>query len=152
MPPAPAVAPLSFSVVGRPAPQGSKTRTKFGMRDDNADTLKPWRDSVTTAALEALAAQGRGMPFGHGVPVAVEATFYLPPTVAAQKAWDKGRTMIPVARFDVDKLARGLLDAISGIAIWDDGQVVDLLVWKRYALGRYPGADVKVSLLVAEAA
>lgn len=145
MPPDADVAPLRFTAVGVPAPQGSKRHIGKGVMVESSKLLKPWRDTVTTAVLEALAAQGRGMPFGHGVPCVVEAVFYLPPTVAAQKAYDRGRITVPAARNDVDKLSRGLLDAITGVAIWDDGQVVELHASKRYALGRPPGADVTVS-------
>jgi Holliday junction resolvase RusA-like endonuclease len=33
---------------------------------------------------------------------------------------------------DIDKVARALLDALTGIAYTDDAQVVDLIISKRY--------------------
>lgn len=153
MPPAvavdPTAEPLSFTAVGAPAPQGSKRHVGGGIMVESSKRLKPWRDTVTTAALEALAARGSGMLFGHGVPVAVEATFFRPPTLGAERDRKRGRLTVPTGRFDIDKLGRGLLDAISGIVIWDDGQVADLRVSKRWAFDRPPGVDVTVSRWVA---
>lgn len=143
------IAPLSFTVVGTPAPQGSKRHVGGGRMVEMSKRLPAWRDSVVTAAMAELAKQGRGMPFGHGVAVAIEATFFLPPTLGAQRTHDRGRAVVPVARLDLDKLSRSLLDAVTGIVIWDDGQIADLTARKRFAFGRPPGADVTVSAWVA---
>jgi Holliday junction resolvase RusA-like endonuclease len=44
---------------------------------------------------------------------------------------------------DIDKLARGVLDALSGVLFHDDAQVIDLRVGKRYA-----GADEPASAAI----
>jgi hypothetical protein len=49
---------VEFMIAGIPAPQGSKTRTKWGVREDNPAT-KPWRSAV---AWEATAAMMRRPP------------------------------------------------------------------------------------------
>lgn len=45
----------------------------------------------------------------------------------------KGAPMRPVTKPDVDKLARAVLDALTGHAFRDDSQVVDLHVVKAYS-------------------
>lgn len=48
-------------------------------------------------------------------------------------------------RGDVDKLARAVLDALTGIAYEDDSQVCELLVTKRYCLrGEAFGAGIRI--------
>src|SRR6185312_11857840 len=39
---------------GRPITQGSKIKTRHGLVDDNAKTLKPWRNTVRLAAEDAV--------------------------------------------------------------------------------------------------
>lgn len=43
----------TITAIGHPITQGSKVRTQWGMRDSNGDRLKPWRDTVTAAAIDA---------------------------------------------------------------------------------------------------
>jgi Holliday junction resolvase RusA-like endonuclease len=50
---------------------------------------------------------------------------------------------MPVSRPDIDKLARAVLDAMTGPIIYDDAQVVRLLVTKCYDLN--PGVVIDVS-------
>lgn len=61
--------------------------------------------------------------------------------VAIPASWSKNRVqgaingeVIPVHRFDVDNVAKAILDALNGIAYDDDGRVCQLNVSKRYAL------------------
>ena len=44
---------LEFRVVGIPAPQGSKTLTRYGALMESSKKVKPWRQDVIHAALEA---------------------------------------------------------------------------------------------------
>ena len=46
---------VAVTVYGKPVTQGSKVRTKWGIRDDNADRLRPLREAVKQAALDAPA-------------------------------------------------------------------------------------------------
>ena len=50
--------------------------------------------------------------------------------------------MVPGTRPDLDKLARALLDGITGVVVKDDSLVVDLMVGKRY--GEAPGVVVEI--------
>jgi len=48
----------------------------------------------------------------------------------------------PVVKPDVDKLARALLDALTGVAYGDDAQVVEMHVCKTY------GDDARTTVTV----
>ena len=72
---------IEFTVPGVPAPQGSKVRTKWGMREDNPAT-RPWRQAV---GFEALAAMTGAPPFSGALRLEVEFRFPRPksaPTAA----------------------------------------------------------------------
>lgn len=45
---------LEFTVDGIPQPQGSKTRTNYGLREDNRN-LQPWRQAIIAEARRAMA-------------------------------------------------------------------------------------------------
>lgn len=122
---------LTVVAVGRPAPQGSKTRTRYALRDANAERLKPWREAVRWSAVEAIGDDWTPM---QG-PLYVRATFTLPKPASAPKR----RRSWPIAARsgDLDKLARAALDALTDAAVWlDDAQVTTL-----HARKTYPGED-----------
>jgi crossover junction endodeoxyribonuclease RusA len=52
---------------------------------------------------------------------------------------------------DLDKLVRGVFDALSGLCFEDDARVVDLRATKRLAaLGEKPGLEVVITDLPEE--
>ncbi len=114
---------LTVVAYGRPRPQGSKVRNRYGgVRDDNAEKLRPWRQSVAYAALQAL----DGRPRIEG-PVAVDVCF----TFDRPKSAPRSRRVWPITRSsgDLDKLLRAVLDAMTDAGAWrDDSQVVRLTV------------------------
>lgn len=133
---------LAITVHGKPVTQGSKTRTRWGMRDDNGDRLRPWRESVKHAAFDAL--DGGDRLEG---PVQVEVAF----TFDRPKSAPKRRPCWPVTRSsgDVDKLVRAVFDALTDAGVWrDDAQVVEVGARKLHVGDtgslRVPGAVVLV--------
>ena len=130
-----AVMRQSFFVRGIPAPQGSKTafvvNGKAVMREASRN-VKDWRAAVSFV----LQDKWRG-PVLVG-PVAVNITFHMPKPKSARK-----KDIWPAKRPDIDKLARAVLDGLTGIAFKDDAQVVDLTVLKIYG-----GAKLGAELLV----
>ncbi|MCW2897777.1 MAG: putative Holliday junction resolvase [Streptosporangiaceae bacterium] len=134
---------LVVIVYGKPVTQGSKTRTKWGIRDDNADRLRPWREAVKTAALDVLC--GRERLEG---PVSVDVVF----TFDRPRSAPKSRPCWPITRSsgDLDKLERAVFDALTDAGVWrDDSQVVDVRARKVHvgddrAL-HIPGAVLAVS-------
>lgn len=149
---------ISIYVHATPQPQGSKTRTKFGMRDDNAPRLKPWREAVKTAALDARQARGHGEvalspPFDGPVRVDLVLIFVRP-----KGHWRTGRNAhllrdsapsVPITKPDIDKCQRSVFDALTDAGVWrDDSYVVDVRAVKRYAvLDETAGADITVRTL-----
>jgi len=141
---------LSFDVMGDPVPQGSKRTvpTKAGPRavESNRERLLPWRDSVAAAAQVAIAHDetlgGRytpaELPLVPAGPVALALTFTIRRPLSHYGTGRNARQLRPSApwyvpiRPDVDKLVRAVLDALTGVAYRDDGQVAALRVAKVY--------------------
>lgn len=151
---------ITFTVRGLPAPQGSKRafRNKHSGRIQQVESSKrvaPWRSDVRDAAMAALDNEvlgGRPNP-GYALtgPVAVELAFRWPRPKGHYGTGRNAGVLKPAAPVwpatlpDLDKLARAVLDALTGIVWVDDAQVVDLGLRKRYADGEGPGVTVTVS-------
>lgn len=159
---------MRITVYGKPITQGSKTRTRWGMRDSNGDTLKPWRDNVRSAARDAMMRQnGSGVievdSFGPA-PVNVTITFTFPRPqnhYGTGKFADRVRGSAPPypsshAAGDLDKCVRAIFDALTDAGVFnDDAQVVLLMAQKIYAgtpgaLDR-PGAVIDVTAVGSHA-
>ena len=127
-----------------PAPQGSKVRTRFGMREASK-RVGPWRDAVRS---EALAAR---QPLIEGAcKVTAEFRFLRPGSHLTAKglASKAYRQHYTVKRNDIDKCCRSTLDGLSGAAYADDCLVVQLHASQRYCVpGERPGAFVTVEEL-----
>ncbi len=131
---------ISFTVLGRPAPQGSLkgfvVNGKVRMRSQLSDTM-PWRQQVGWTALA-----NRPSPdiwAQRHVPVAIGMRFFFAPP----KKMPKGRTRPAVAP-DVDKLQRAVFDSLKGILYVDDGQVVDILA----PTGKFYGLPERVEIII----
>ena len=132
---------VSFRVYGIPSPQGSKSAYVRGGRailvESSAKTLKPWRDSITHAAVEAM---GGAVPFGQkfaGIELVV--TFYMPPPATVKRAR-------PSVAPDLSKLVRACEDALTAGGVWaDDSRVTKTISEKVYATpDNPPGANITV--------
>lgn len=135
---------IRFEVLGDPMTQGSKSAFVRGGRavivegkGPGKERHKSWREAVRSAAQEWWETNGEPAPLDE--PVVAEITVYLPRPASAPK-----RVVVPYKGLDVDKLARSILDSISGVLIRDDARVVDLHVGKRFATDRPTGAVVTV--------
>lgn len=115
---------ITFTVYGMPAPQGSKkfvgtTKTGRGLLVESSKKVKPWRQDVLAAAIDAREKLGALCPLDG--PLLVSMVFTLPKPASAPK---KRRTW-PDKKPDVSKLARSTEDAISDSGLWvDDARVV----------------------------
>jgi Holliday junction resolvase RusA-like endonuclease len=122
---------LTFTLAGKPATKGSwrirRGRGKAWLAADN-ERERPWADAVGWTAKQAM----RGQQLLDGpVSVAIALRFARP---------KKPANPFPIG--DVDKLARSILDALTGIMWVDDKQVVSLHVHKSY--DQEQGATVTV--------
>jgi Holliday junction resolvase RusA-like endonuclease len=117
---------LAFSVAMTPQPQGSArafvVKGHAVVTSDNK-RLKDYRQAV---AWSAQACRPRGWRPLDG-PVLVSVVFMLLKPRSVPK-----RRRLPTVKPDVDKLARAVLDALTGIAYRDDAQVTTLSVRKEY--------------------
>lgn len=127
---------LSFTVLGRPVPQGSMMAraTKTGkayLHHDNERELRAWRRDIRDAA------DGRSITTIRQAPLAVRLRFQMP---TPKRACDGD----PAATApNIDKLVRAAFDGLQqSKVLTDDAQIVDLYATKRY--GR-PGLAVSIS-------
>lgn len=146
---------LSIRVVGRPAPQGSKSQGSAGQLLEQSPYLPAWRRAVKIGAYRAYQAAGihhDALPLiRRGRPVLVEFCEFI---VTAEQCRAEA-TDEPLGDPDVDKLLRATLDPLGGATnkretarLFDD----DSQVWKvrdlskrRADPGEEPGALIIVS-------
>jgi crossover junction endodeoxyribonuclease RusA len=120
---------VSFDVIGRPAPQGSKNQ--FGA--ESSQHVKPWRVDVKFAAQEAKPAD---WDCEGAVAVDVVFRFIQPKSHFTSKGKPSCNwTEFPVGRNkgDIDKLCRSTLDALTGVLFHDDAQVVSLKAQRQWS-------------------
>lgn len=119
--------PVTITVHGRPGPQGSKRHVGRGIMVESSKHVKPWREAVKAAALDAL--DGAAPMAGA---VYVEAVFSF---VRPRNHYGTGRNAAvlkesapqwPMSKSsnDVDKHLRSTFDALTDAGVWlDDAQV-----------------------------
>jgi len=136
---------MKFAVKGiKPAPQGSKKLTRYGAMIEACPRHKIWRKAV------AKAAEATGFPMTDR-PVFVQITFLFERRKSDLDSNGRPKANAPLYKStapDLDKLVRSTLDAITGILIKNDSQVVNLICCKQYANeGELPGALINVNPL-----
>lgn len=135
---------ITITVYGIPAPQGSKrfvgvSKKGRGILLESSAKVKPWRQAVTMAAVEA-GARVVG-------PVSVSMTFTLPRPAAAKKRAHHA------TKPDLSKLVRSTEDAITDAGVWeDDSRVCRTVAEKLYVGGGIaalssPGAVIVITPL-----
>jgi crossover junction endodeoxyribonuclease RusA len=140
----------SFTVYGVAQPQGNKTAyvrngravLVEGRRGPAREAFAGWRASIATAARDWQEKNG-GVALLDG-PLALAVTFFLPRPKSAAK-----RVLYPATRPDADKLARCMLDALTGLVIADDSRIVDLFIRKRFAVNEPPRAELDIRSLAS---
>lgn len=131
------MAPLLRIIVrGEPAPQGSKKFVGMinghGMLAESSKKVKPWRQDVVAAALDARAAAGNPDPLDCALSVRMIFTLKKP------KGAPKRKRIYAMRKPDVSKLARSTEDALTTAGIWtDDSRVAE---YSRLAKV-FPGED-----------
>jgi|SRR5262245_22271776 len=146
---------ITFDVVGTPSTQGSMRAfiaggrahvTQGGSKESRA-ALSSWREAVAAEARRRH--EDRQWEHGDNVgllqcPVQIRLNFRM----LRPKSEPKTKRTWPIkARSgDVDKLARAVLDALTGVLIADDSQVIGLVVSKDW--GDPPGCQVALRPVV----
>ncbi|HXP82593.1 MAG TPA: RusA family crossover junction endodeoxyribonuclease [Verrucomicrobiae bacterium] len=131
---------ISFTVYGTPVPQGSmkaflRPGSKFPVVTSDNKKLKPWRQEVTLCAMKVFRA-----PVLKPRALWVNVLFFLsrPPSKSVKIEY-------PGTKPDIDKLLRGVLDALTGVAYEDDSQICRVSVQKNY--GRPERAEITVGVI-----
>lgn len=134
--------PVTFTVVGDPATKGSaravndkrtgKARLLASASSKNARDQKAWATAVGWAARAAVRDPITG-------PVMIKVLF----RIATNDAKRSGAHHAINGRMDLDKLLRCTLDALTGIAFQDDGQISQVIAAKRWTTGE-PGAEITI--------
>ena len=117
-----------FFVPGRAVPQGSLKFINGHAIHVRANDLAVWRATIANCARHAQVGKAQ-----EGVEINVIFQLARPKTVKRKE---------PHKRPDIDKLARAVLDALTGVAYEDDEQVVKLTASKEYA--ETEGAWIKI--------
>jgi crossover junction endodeoxyribonuclease RusA len=121
---------LLFTVYGEAAPQGSHKGyvvKGHAVITESNESLAPWRAQVTAAARAAMP-EGWSPLAGA---VSVTLIFHLRRPLAAPKTKD----IHAIKKPDIEKLVRGIHDALTDAGVWlDDSQVVSLRADKQYAV------------------
>jgi crossover junction endodeoxyribonuclease RusA len=128
---------IELFVPGKPIPQGSKRHVGRGIMVEAAADLAPWRERIALAAHSTRNQTERRI---HPGAVTLRLTFVLPRPKSTPK-----HTPPAIKRPDIDKITRAVCDAITGILIADDAQIVDLHATKRIAeTGETPGVWIRM--------
>lgn len=132
---------LSILVVGRPAPQGSKSYKGNQRFVEASKYLPAWRKAIIGEVKQAFNSTQDVRRFTE--PVRVEIVFFM----------DRPRNpkwVYPATTPDLDKLVRGVFDALTQANAWvDDCLVVDLIareVWTGETSDTYPVSGARVSI------
>lgn len=131
---------FSCFIGGEPIPKGSWISAGKGkMRPDNKKS-KPWQDLVSWTAKSNLSGK-----MVADCAVSIHVHFYLTKKPSIPKSRE-----FPYTKPDLDKLTRGIMDALEGIVYKNDSQVCATDVRKFYAndgAGFPPGVSIRISLL-----
>lgn len=131
---------LELDVPGTPKPQGSKRHVGRGILIESCRDLKPWREAITAAAIDAGAVRVTGP-----VMVQLQFRFDRPKGHYGKRGVRNSAPETKTTKPDIDKLSRAALDSLW--PCWnDDSQVVALLATKGWCQdGELPGVRVVVA-------
>lgn len=124
---------ISFEVHGTPVPQGSMKVINGHVIHAKGSALAAWRSQIAWAAREAGA-----RPSIEPIDIDMVFTMLRPKTVTRPE---------PSVAPDLDKLVRGVLDALTAVMYRDDSQVTSLRAQKIY--GERPGVWIQARPRVA---
>ena len=141
---------IVIEVLGTPAPKGSaRAFYKAGMKravivKDNNDRQRGWESAVREQALEAIGERVGPVYVQRPLTVDIEFRIARPAGHWGARGLKPAAPPAPLAKPDIDKLARSTLDALTGLAFDDDSRIVRLLVAKTFAAPGREGARITV--------
>lgn len=125
--------PIKFEVLGVPVGKG---RPKFSTVNGHAVAYTPAK-TANYETLVRLSYQQKyaGCIFEKNVPLMADITALFPiPKSASKKLQAKmlSGAVRPTKKPDCDNIIKAVLDALNGVAYYDDSQVVKICIRKRY--------------------
>lgn len=133
---------MKFTIPGVPVGKG---RPKFSTFNGHAVAYTPEK-TVNYENLVKLSFQASGEePFGRETQLKAIILAYFPiPKSTSKKKREEMQTdlILPTKKPDTDNIAKAILDALNGVAYYDDAQVVELHVVKKYS--EEPRAEVMI--------
>jgi Holliday junction resolvase RusA-like endonuclease len=144
-------AAVTFVVHGHPAPQGSKRHVGNGVMLEMSKRLKPWREDVKQAALDAMTEQS--LHFTEPVVLRIKFLFTRPKShYRTGKNADLLRLDAPTWKGstpDLSKLIRSSEDAITAAGLWkDDNLVAKVVASKEYSNTGFQGAEITIHTIM----
>ena len=136
---------VEFTVLGVPAPQGSKRHVGRGVLVESSKALGPWRDAVAWAARDAALRHGVTAPLDGPLRLRVEFRFPLP-KARPKRVREVGRAW-KTTQIDLDKCVRAVGDALtdSGL-IADDARICEVHATKVEVTG-WTGASITIETM-----
>ncbi len=126
---------ITFTVAGTlPAPQGSKRHVGHGVLIESSPNVKPWRQAVSAAALDARRRHGIHEPLRSPCTLSVVFLFPRPKGHYGTRGIRPSAPRWKTTRPDLDKLIRSTADALTSVLLFDDSQMVSICASKRYCL------------------
>lgn len=119
---------IQFRAEGIPVPQGSMKVINGRVLHAQGSALAVWRSTIAWSAKQAGA-----IPVAD--PIQMTLVFIMPRPKTVKREF-------PSVAPDLDKLIRAALDALTGVAYLDDGQVVEIHAHKIY--GSSPGLEIRL--------
>ena len=143
----------SFFVYGTPAPQGSKRHLGNGVLVESSKRVAPWRADVRAAAQKWFP-RPQSSPHPHPGYFHLTLEFRFPRPKSHYRtgrfSWalreQAPRADCHTQRPDVDKLARAVLDALTGVVWGDDSRVTHLTASKQWCEPGEEGVHITIEV------
>ena len=132
---------IQITIPGHVQPKERPRATRTG------HTYTPKKTRAYEEAVRAAYMEQHGQTMLTG-PLAAEITVYMAVPASAPKQAREAMMageILPTKRPDIDNVAKGILDALNGLAFEDDRQIAGLLIRKRYDDGQGERAEVSLS-------
>lgn len=135
---------FNFTIPGEPKGKGRPRATTANgrVRTYTPEATANYENLVKVSFLQAC---GKAEPYEKDVPLVAKITafFSIPQSVSKKKqaAMEAGE-IVPTKKPDTDNIAKIVLDALNGLAYYDDAQIVVLSLQKTYSTK--PRVDVQI--------
>ena len=140
---------FTFTVLGKPAPQGSKRHVGRGVMVESSKRCKPWRQDVRHTVMDLLPGDWYA---NMDKAIALSCVFVF---ARPKNHFRTNGQLKPSAPKhcsgrigDISKLVRAVEDAMTGVVYNDDAQIINLIAHRRFANDReQPSAIITVTAL-----